>query len=113
MLSDRIARLGSVEATLTRTPRGTTTLGRYTAGATTTQAITVLVQPVKRDLAGDDTTQDTSRGLVVFSTEAVTSGDGINEADKLTIGGINYRAVRVLVWTLRGSTHYQTTLEQI
>lgn len=82
--------------TVTRTARGTTALGRYTPGATSTFTIVADVQDVDGDELQD--LPEGARGAdtrVVFTTSNLISQGPDEDGDVVAIDGELWRVVRV------------------
>lgn len=82
--------------TVTRTARGTTTLGRYTPGATSTFPIVADVQHVSGDQLRDlpeGVRSEESR--ILYTTTALTAQSTTHDADVIAIDGDNWRVIRV------------------
>lgn len=99
--------------TVTRTARGTVTLGRYTPGATSTFPIVADVQDVTgdylRDLPEGVRTED---ARMVFTTTLLVAKSQTADADIISIDGDNWRVSRV--YTARVfATRYRALVERI
>jgi hypothetical protein len=108
VLRSVIASLNPGTYTVKRRAAGTYTQGRYTAGAQTTLSIVADVQPVTgrelRDLPEGQRGDETK--LVITETELRVRQPS-SESDLVTIGGEDYRVVKVERWESFGDVHFE------
>src|SRR5688572_25549865 len=103
-LTDVIAAFASGTYTVTRGVAGTTTNGRYTAGATSTFTITATIQPATgRDLKLLAAGNHGEEMLTVYATTALQCGP---VPDVVTYSGESWKTVNVRRWEAFGGTHY-------
>ena len=108
-LNGAIGRLKTGTYTVTRVANGTTVLGRYTVGGTSTFPIVAAVQPLgarvmivlPEGVRADDV-------RLVHTVTPLHTRDNSGEADSISIGGETYYVWQVSgPWTIRGDTHYE------
>lgn len=110
MLLSTIGSLKTGTYTVTRTANGTTTLGRYTSGASSTFPIVAVVQPYqggRKMLPLPEGVRAEETKLLHTATELRTH-DNDGEADSIVILGDTYVVFAVEgPFTLGASTHFE------
>jgi hypothetical protein len=93
--------------TVTRTPRGSTTRGRISAGTATGMTITAAWHPAGNPRGGGgevlrrlpEGRSTDNRRVLYTSTQLYVGGPGSDyEADKVSIGGVSYEIESVEAW---------------
>lgn len=107
-LTGAIASFSTGTYTVTRTAAGSSTLGRYTAGATSTFDIVASVQPVTgRDLLAMPEGLRADETRIVYTTTELRALTAASDADVVAIDGEVWGVVQVERWQAFGGTHYR------
>lgn len=104
-----IGRLRTGTYTVTRTPSGSYTLGRYTPASPTTFTITAVVEPFGgREIKVLPEGQFAEDVAVLYTSTELLTMSPTSVPDSVAIDGDNYSVFRIAgPWTLRGATHYE------
>ncbi len=113
-LNGVIARFATATSyTVTRVAAGSTTAGRYTAGASSSVTIVGSVQPVTgRLLKVLAEGQRADEARVLYTTTQLFTRTPTNEPDRVTIDSELWEVFRVDRWQHFGETHYIVMLSR-
>lgn len=108
-LLDSIADFSTGTYTVTRTPTGSYTLGRYTPGTPTTFTITASVQPFGgREIKVLPEGQFAEDVRVLFTATELFTMSPADVPDTISIGSENYSVFKIEgPWIMPDSTHYR------
>lgn len=99
--------------TVTRTAAGTTTKGRYTPGSTSTPSIVASVQPLTgRELQILPTLEHGEERRKLYTTTELYARVPGYEADTVSIGGEDWKVIKVEKHTGFGATYYKAIVSR-
>lgn len=105
-LVDVIASFKTGDYTVTRTPKGATTLGRYTAGSPSTFSIAASIQPVAgRELQALPEAQHGEEVRVIYTTTELKTRDPGFEPDTIEIDSEDWTIFRFERWQAFGAAN--------
>ena len=108
-LLDSISDFATGTYTVTRTPAGTWTVGRYAPGSATTFTIQAVVEPYGgRQVQVPPEGQHAEDVRIVYTSTELRTMSPLDVPDLITIDGESYSVFRIDgPWVMPDSTHYR------